>query len=87
MSFTWERRATCASASASTGRTAAQVPAWIMTEPPEVFQRDVLRRHALPDQLDDQAAHPGDPTAAMERAWLARVVAAQRAGRARRDGP
>ncbi|MEV4170730.1 hypothetical protein [Nonomuraea sp. NPDC049709] len=34
-----------------------------MTEPPEVFQRDVLRRHALPDQLDDQAAHPGDPTA------------------------
>ncbi|GAA3610911.1 hypothetical protein GCM10022419_114890 [Nonomuraea rosea] len=55
-----------------------------MTEPPEIFQQDVLRRHAPQGQLDDQRPHPGDPTPAMERAWLARVVAAQKAGRARR---
>ncbi|TDD13107.1 hypothetical protein [Nonomuraea diastatica] len=35
-----------------------------MTEPPEIFQREVLGRHALPDRLDDQDRHPGDPTPA-----------------------
>ncbi|WP_170223756.1 hypothetical protein [Nonomuraea turkmeniaca] len=35
-------------------------------------------------ESEDQRPHPGDPTPAMERAWLARVVAAQAAGRARR---
>ncbi|WP_043617964.1 hypothetical protein [Nonomuraea candida] len=50
-----------------------------MTEPPEIFQRDVLRRHALPDQCAEQGPRPGDPTPAMERAWLARIVAAQKA--------
>ncbi|MFC5827616.1 hypothetical protein ACFPZ3_27475 [Nonomuraea insulae] len=58
-----------------------------MTESPEIFQRDVLRRHALPDQLEDQSRHCGDPAPVMERAWLAWVVAAQQADRARRgDG-
>ncbi|WP_171075168.1 hypothetical protein [Nonomuraea basaltis] len=56
-----------------------------MTEPSEVFQREVLRRHELPYQSDDQTPHPDDPTPAMERAWLARVVAVRRTGKAHRD--
>jgi hypothetical protein len=49
------------------------VPDWIMTEPPEVFEREVLHRHELAHQSPQSAT---DATAMADRAWLARVVAA-----------
>ncbi|GAA4966612.1 hypothetical protein HD597_003935 [Nonomuraea thailandensis] len=52
-----------------------------MTEPPESLQRDVLRRHPLPDRVGERAACPDGaaPEPEVERDWLARVVAAQQA--------
>ncbi|UBU19199.1 hypothetical protein [Nonomuraea gerenzanensis] len=56
---------------------AGPAPARGMTEPANVFEREVLRRHALPEESEDRRPHPSGPTPAMERAWLSRVAAQQ----------
>jgi hypothetical protein len=57
---------------------AREPPAWIMSEPEEVFEREVRRRHELPHRPGRASILDNAPTAAMDRAWLARVVVAQR---------